>query len=272
MSIFWTILLILSGFLILGLFVGAGYGRSRPQDPLGPFNGLVYLLGRWYAQTVHQLRVKSDPGALDDLSGPLIVVCNHTAGVDPILVSLSLPTRVRWIMADDMRVPWLNWFWNWHGVIFIARNRHGRTGLRSARKHLHNKGVIGIFPEGRIERPAQRLLPFAPGVGVLVKRTGARVLPVVIDGTPQADTAWNAIWTSSNAVVHYHTPIDYSESELSAAEIAEDIQRRFQDWTGWPMGSKQSRAKRAAPVIQSEHTIERTAINPKDSKLARRMA
>ena len=272
MSIFWTILLILSGFLILGLAVGAAYGRSRPQDPLGPFNGLAYLLGRWYAQTVHQLRIETDSGALDDLSGPLIVVCNHTAGVDPILVSLSLPTRVRWIMADDMRVPWLNWFWNWHGVIFIARNRHGRTGLRTARKHLHAKGVIGIFPEGRIERPAHKLLPFAPGVGVLVKRTGARVLPVVIDGTPQAETAWNAIWTSSNSVVHYHTPIDYSDSDLSAAEIAEDIQRHFQDWTGWPMGTKRARTNaRKANTIQDD-SMESEILSAGDSSLARKLA
>jgi len=272
MTIFWTILLILSGFLILGLAVGTGYGRSRPQDPLGPFNGLVYLLGRWYAQTVHQLRVQTDPGALDDLSGPLIVVCNHTAGVDPILVSLSLPTRVRWLMADDMRVPWMNWFWNWHGVIFIARNRHGRTGLRTARKHLHARGVIGIFPEGRIERPAHRLLPFAPGVGVLVKRTGARVLPVVIDGTPQADTAWNAIWTSSNSVVHYHTPIDYSESGLSAAEIAEDIQRHFQNWTGWSVGTKGSPRSARFAKPATDMAAESLPVSSDGSKLTRRMA
>ncbi|MCA9303225.1 MAG: 1-acyl-sn-glycerol-3-phosphate acyltransferase [Phycisphaerales bacterium] len=272
MSILWTILLVVGGFFALGLAVGAAYGRSRPQDPLGPFNGLAYLLGRWYAQTVHQLRVETDSGALDDLSGPLIVVCNHTAGVDPILVSLSLPTRVRWLMADDMRVRWMNWFWNWHGVIFIARNRHGRTGLRTARKHLHANGIIGIFPEGRIERPAHKLLPFAPGVGVLVKRTGARVLPVVIDGTPQADTAWNAIWTSSSSVVHYHSPIDYSDSDLSAAEIAEDIQRRFQDWTGWPVGTKRTRRSMAQLDPMLDDIMESAGLNADDSSLARRLA
>ncbi len=238
MSIEWIIILSLGSIAALFLLAGAMYGQSRLQDPLGPVTGMIYLLGRQYTKSVHQLRVYEDPGALDDLAGPIIVVCNHTAGVDPLLVSLSLPSRVRWLMADDMRLPWLDWFWNWQGIIFIARNRHGRTGLRKARKHLHDGGIIGIFPEGRIERPAEHLLPFASGVGVLVRRTGARVLPVVIQGTPQVEPAWNALWTTSNSSVHYHTPIDYTDTDLTAAEISQDIQSRFQEWTGWPLTSK----------------------------------
>jgi 1-acyl-sn-glycerol-3-phosphate acyltransferase len=253
-SITWTVILILGGIVALVLIAGAMYGRSRTQDPLNPITGLAYLLGRHYAKTVHQLRVFEDPGTLDDLEGPLIVVCNHTAGVDPLLVSLFMPTRVRWLMADDMRVPWLDWFWKWHGIIFIARNRHGRSGLRKARTHLNEKGVIGIFPEGRIERPSRQLLPFAPGVGVLVRRSGARVLPVVIDGTPQVEPAWNALWTASNASVHYHTPIDYSDTDMSAAEITDDIQRRFQEWTGWAFSTHERSSSSAVAPSDTEDT------------------
>ncbi len=236
MNELWIIFSALGVLIVLACLCGAAYGRSRPQDPLGPLNGLVYLIGRHYAKSVHQLRVTVEPGAFDDLTGPLIVVCNHTAGVDPILVSISMPSRVRWLMADDMRVPWLNWFWKWHGIIFIARNRHGRAGIRNARKHLHAQGIIGIFPEGRIERPARTLLPFASGVGVLVRRTGARVLPVVIEGTPQTEPAWNALWTASNSSVYYHEPIDYAGMNMDATEITADLEARFKQWTGWEMG------------------------------------
>jgi hypothetical protein len=56
--------------------------------------------------------------------------------------------------------------------------------------------VIGVFPEGRLERPERHLLPFLPGLGVMIKRTRASVLPIVIEGTPQTETAWASVLAS----------------------------------------------------------------------------
>ena len=227
-----VILVVVSVFL--GCYLGGKAYGTKWVPAMGPLDGLFYLIGFGYARGMHDLQVQAEDGAFDDLGGPMIVVSNHTAGVDPILVSLSVPTKISWLMADDMRLPGMGWFWNWAGVIFIARNRHGRTGLRKARKHLDEGGVIGIFPEGKIERPAKQLLKFAPGVGVLVKRSGARVLPVIIEGTPtEAVNAWDSLWTRSNTRVRVMKPIDYSDSGMSNAQIAEDLHRRYEEWTGW---------------------------------------
>ena len=232
--------------LIAGLMIAGGqYGRSKSPQ-VGVFDGLMYLIGFLYSKIVHRVEFDVEDGAFDDLDGPFIVVCNHTAGVDPFLVSAVVPRRVRWLMAEDMRVRWLSWFWGWAGIIFVARNRHGRSGMRRAKAHLLEDGMIGIFPEGKIERPAGRLLPFASGVGVLVKRTGARVLPVVISGTPYTPTAWESLWTSSNARVRVMKPIDYKELGLGNAEIARDLEQRFQDWTGWELGSRKHHEESAA--------------------------
>jgi 1-acyl-sn-glycerol-3-phosphate acyltransferase len=231
------LILIATACVVAGLMIAGGqHGRSKTPQ-VGVFDGLMYLIGYLYARIVHRVEFEVEDGAFDDLDGPFIVVCNHTAGVDPFLVSAVVPRRVRWLMAEDMRVRSLAWFWNWAGIIFVARNRHGRSGMRRAKAHLLEDGMIGIFPEGKIERPAGRLLPFAPGVGVLVKRTNAKVLPVVISGTPYTSTAWESLWTGSNARVRVMKPIDYKEMGLGNAEIAHDLERRFQDWTGWELGS-----------------------------------
>ena len=228
----WVILVLIT-VILAGVVGGKTYGRKWLPE-LGVLDGLFYLFGFGYARGMHDLKVDVEVGAFDDLGGPMIVVSNHTAGVDPILVSASVPTKISWIMADDMRVRGMGWFWNWAGVIFIARNRHGRTGLRKARKHLDDGGVIGIFPEGKIERPAKQLLRFAPGVGVLVKRSGARVLPVIIEGTPtEAANAWDSLWTRSNTRIRVMKPIDYKDTGMTNAEIAEDLHARYQAWTGW---------------------------------------
>lgn len=231
----WIVSIALAA-VVLPLLAG-WFAARRLHDPTDPATGLLYLLGRIYAKLVHRLTVDTEPGALSDLSGPLIVVCNHTAGVDPILVSSACPRRVAWIMAEDMRLPKLDWFWNWQRVIFVNRTKEGRKGLRQARQVLASDGCIGIFPEGRLERPHGRLLPFNPGVGMLVKRTNARVLPVIVDGTPEADNAWQSIWKRSDARVRFMRPVSYAESSLSAAEIAADLQHRFAGWTGWPVAS-----------------------------------
>src|SRR5690606_15597843 len=111
-------------------------------------------------------------------AGPLIVVANHTAGVDPILTSAACPFQIRWIMAQDMRLPWLNWFWRWQRVIFVSRTGRDRGSVREALAHLKDGGVIGIFPEGGLERPPRQILPFRRGVGLLIAKAGVPVLPV----------------------------------------------------------------------------------------------
>lgn len=228
----WVILVLI--LVVLAAVVGAKTFGKRWTPNLNVLDGLLYLIGFGYARGMHDLMVEEEDGAFDDLGGPMIVVSNHTAGVDPILVSAAVPTKICWLMADDMRIRGMGWFWNWAGVIFIARNRHGRTGLRRARTHLDDGGVIGIFPEGKIERPAKQLHKFAPGVGVLVKRSGARVLPVIIEGTPtEAANAWDSLWTRSNTRVRVMKPIDYKDSGMSNAEIAQDLHRRYVEWTGW---------------------------------------
>jgi hypothetical protein len=76
------------------------------------------------------------------------------------------------------------------------------------------------------------------GVGLIVKRTGARVLPVVIEGTPDVELAWSSLVHPSRATVRVLPTLDYSKSDLAADEIARDLQARYADWTGWRVHSR----------------------------------
>lgn len=194
--------------------------------------GLVWGAVRLYCRLVHRIRVRG----LENLPSarPLIVVANHTSGVDPLLIAAACPFEVRWIMALDMRHPWGEFVWRWARVIFVNREVPSSAGTREAIQHLKEGGVIGVFPEGGIERPHGRVLPFMPGVGFLIKKTGALVLPVVLEGTPDVDPAWHSLRRFSRAVVNIMPPIDYRTSGLGAAEIAQDLQRRFEGWVEGP--------------------------------------
>lgn len=225
--------------------VACGYAaRALTRSPTPDAVGLsvVWYLARAYARLIHRLRVEGREHALA-ARGPLIIVANHTAGVDPVLIQSVCPVFIRWVMAQDMRLPRFEWFWRALDIIFVDRRTGEVGGTREAVRHLREGGVLGIFPEGGLERPARRILPFLPGVGLIIKRTGARVLPVIVDGTPECDPAWASLWRPSRSRLRFMPPIDYRGTTLTSHQIAEDLRARFAAWTGWPMSDGGSAAR-----------------------------
>lgn len=221
----------------------------RPGDVL---TGFIVRGIRLYARLLHHMRIVGAEHIPPTMTpGPLIVVANHTAGVDPILIQAACPFEIRWLMAEDMRVAWMDRVWNWARVIFVDRShKGGAAGLRTAIAHLREGGVIGLFPEGRLERPPRHLYPFLPGVGVLIARTGAPVLPIVVDDAPHAEPAWASLWTPSSSIVRAMPPIHYAPSS-TPRHIVDDLRRRYQQWTGWPDGAPEP-GSHDEPLLPSE--------------------
>lgn len=223
--------------LVLAALAGLGVLYDRIMDnPRGDFeSGVLFFLARVYLRLVHGLRVRGRRHIPKDrYPGPLIIVANHTAGVDPIAIQAHLPFFIRWVMAADMRVPVLEWFWRRWRIIFVNREQRDGQAVREALRELKDGGVIGIFPEGALERPPRQVLRFQEGIGLLIRKSKAPVLPVIVDGAPQYDPAWASLWRTSQTVVRFCPIIRYEDSGLSAKEIAEDLRTRFVKWTDWP--------------------------------------
>ena len=205
---------------------------TNPRGDL--VTGLVLMGMSVYARVVHRLVARNAehvPATIK--AGPLIIVANHTAGVDPLLIQSVCRFEIRWVMAQDMRFPLFDPFWRWSGIVFVDRTTGDVNGTRAALRHVREGGVLGIFPEGGLERPPRIIRPFHRGIGFIIKKTGARVLPVVVEDTPQTDPAWASLWRLSRSKITFMPIIDYSESGLRAGDIAEDLRARYLEWTGW---------------------------------------
>lgn len=217
------------------LLVWVGQAAQRgPRNDLA--TGLVWIAVKAYLRLVHRARfegLENVPRGRDP--GPLIITANHTAGIDPMLVQAAVPFYVRWMMARRMMIPSLYWLWDWLEIVPVAGGGKELASARQAMRTVQGGAVLGIFPEGGIERPARHLLPFVPGVGLIIAKTGAPVLPLVIDGTPASDTAWGSLTRFSRSRVRVMPMINYSKSGLKPDQIAADLQRRYQEWTGWPV-------------------------------------
>ncbi len=231
--------LIILGFAGL-LFLAMGLIWTIRRTPARtPHDAVLHVFGRAYARLFHRLSFHGrEHIPADARPGPMIVISNHTAGIDPILIAAACPFEIRWVMAQDMRARRLEWLWRWQNVIFVSRSGRDRSAVREALRHLEQGGVIGIFPEGSLERPARQVRPFRRGVGLMIHRSRARVLPLVVDGTPQVDPAWASLWRRSNSSITAHEIIDYSSLGMGGAEIAEDLRNRFLAWTGWPANNE----------------------------------
>ncbi|MBX3386706.1 MAG: 1-acyl-sn-glycerol-3-phosphate acyltransferase [Phycisphaeraceae bacterium] len=240
-------MLVAAGAWLLWALASARLARNNPR--LEPVAGAFMFMLRLYARLVHRLRIEGrEHIPRSRTPGPLIVVANHTAGIDPILVQVACPFEVKWLMARDMMIqgaagPWAaaEELWEFTGVIPVNRDdsRGDATAARAALAHLKAGGIVGVFPEGAIARPRATILPFNPGVGLLARRSGAPVLQVVIDGTPDRPTAWGSLARPSRSRLRFLPPKTFTAAEAPEA-VAKALEDRLVDATGWPRAERQA--------------------------------
>ena len=114
-------------------------------------------------------------------TGPAIVMINHIAFVDPVIVLGVLPRNiVPLAKVEAYRVPVFGLFpWLWE-VIPVHRGEIDRKALRSAEEVLRAGEIVLVAPEGTRHPTLQR---GKEGIAFLAHRTGAPIVPVAVDGT-----------------------------------------------------------------------------------------
>jgi 1-acyl-sn-glycerol-3-phosphate acyltransferase len=240
MSVPQVLLALLAIYLVLvalaWLVVVPFLGRHPGVDPT---TGLMQWIVRIYCRVWHRARfsrlehVRTAARARDGL----IVVSNHTGAVDPLVIQSQCPFIIRWLMASEMMIPQLDWFWRRQKVIPVNRDGRDTSALRAAIRHVRHGGCVGIFPEGRIVQPPREIRPFVPGVGALVAKTQAPVLVCWVSGTPDTPIMSEALASRSHARVVYLDVIEFAEND-SPETITAALRRRIHEASGWPLNDE----------------------------------
>jgi 1-acyl-sn-glycerol-3-phosphate acyltransferase len=115
-------------------------------------------------------------------SGPLIVVGNHFNFLDPLAVIHTMPFPIEFIGGRQApNAPGVfGWIRNLYGILPATRGGSSRDVLLRAQRILQAGGVLVVFPEGGSW--ATVLRPPRPGAALLAARSGARILPIGLDG------------------------------------------------------------------------------------------
>jgi 1-acyl-sn-glycerol-3-phosphate acyltransferase len=123
-------------------------------------------------------------------SGPLIVVGNHIATMEVVLMVVYAPWQIEMLGPGDITPPpAMDAIARFHGYIPINRGNPDRQALTQALDVLRQGGILGMFPEGGIWDPGA--MEAKRGVAWLSQRAHAPILPIGFGGL---EGAMNAVF------------------------------------------------------------------------------
>lgn len=114
-------------------------------------------------------------------SGPFIIVANHSSLLDPIILGMSIRPKIIFVAAAYLfEIHWLGYLLRKANSIPV-QGENDISSLKRALKILRAGGVLGIFPEGGIDRQKDNL-PVKAGAAFLATKIGVPILPIKIKG------------------------------------------------------------------------------------------
>ena len=113
-----------------------------------------------------------------------ILAGNHKSNLDCFMVILSTRRCVHFLAkAELFKLSFLNWFFRNSGLIPVYRNGKDKKALEAAIEYLKNNKLVGVFPEGRLNKKSRTtVLPFKIGAVKMAKETGKPIIPFTIKG------------------------------------------------------------------------------------------
>lgn len=114
--------------------------------------------------------------------GSIILAGNHTNYFDCILIASATKRCVHYLAKDELMKPPLNLIFKNLGIIPVNRRQKDKAALESAEAVLKEGKVIGIFPEGTINRTDDVIMPFKFGAVKMAYETNTKIVPFVITG------------------------------------------------------------------------------------------
>jgi len=168
----------------------------------------VYCFGRllWRIEIVGSSRQKNRRSNFGDTGA--VLVANHRNALDPFFLQLACGRRVHWMVASEyfknaVFGPVLRTFQA------IPTNRSGSdsASMKTAIRLASEGQLVGMFPEGRINRTTRPILKIRTGAGLVAAKANCPLLPCWIEGAPQGWDVWSGWFTASRIRIHVGQPL-----------------------------------------------------------------
>lgn len=108
--------------------------------------------------------------------GPLLILSNHLSDCDPVFVHISAIKPMHFMAKSELfEMKILGPLIRFVNTFPVQRGKPDRTAIRHAVDLLKHGQRVGMFPEGQLAEDG-KLQPVLPGVGLIVKMSGAPVV------------------------------------------------------------------------------------------------
>jgi 1-acyl-sn-glycerol-3-phosphate acyltransferase len=139
--------------------------------------------------------------------GPGIVMINHIAFVDPLVVLANLPRNVVPLAKiEAFHYPVIGIFPKIWAAIPVMREGFDREAIRQALKVLEAGELLLMAPEGT-RNPS--LQDAKEGVAYLGSKSGVPIIPVVITGTEGFPSISPSRWRREGALIQVGSPFRF---------------------------------------------------------------
>jgi 1-acyl-sn-glycerol-3-phosphate acyltransferase len=199
--------------------------RRSPFSPVqSVVYAIVYLVARvlWRASIHGRFPIPPGQGA--------VIICNHRSSLDPSFVALTVPRVVHWLVAREYcEFLLFRRLLRLCGSIPTNRGGVDTAATKAAIRIVEQGGLVGLFPEGRINRTGQTLLPGHPGAAMIALKTRAPVVPCYIRGAPYDGTSLGCLLMPASVRLTIGQPIDLSAyfDRASDRELFDELTVRF---------------------------------------------
>jgi len=149
-------------------------------------------------------------------TGGVILASNHASFLDPPLVGSGLKRGINYMARESLfRFPGIGALLRSWSAVPVDRDGGGAAGLRTILDRLLAGGGIILFPEGTRTFDG-KLLPARSGIGLVVAKSTAPVVPVRVFGTYEAYGRHVTFPRPKRIAVKYGQPMNFEKLRAEA--------------------------------------------------------
>jgi len=151
---------------------------------VNPYYWLGYRLSCLIGRLFFRLRIIHRERMIQ--TGPVILAMNHQSYLDPPLAGITCDRAIYFLARRTlMDVPVLGWLLPKLNVIPVNQEGIDRSALKALIRVLKSGNAALVFPEGSRTLDGD-LQPAQPGLGLVIAKTLAPVVPMRIFGAHEA--------------------------------------------------------------------------------------
>ena len=179
---------------------------------MNPYYWVGYHGSRLLAQLFFGFRIIHRERMIQ--KGPVIVAMNHQSFFDPPLAGNACDRAIYFLAKKSLlNVPILRWLLPKLNVIPVDLEGNDRSALKALIRILRAGECALVFPEGA-RTPDGTLQPPLPGLGLVIAKTRAPVVPMRIFGAFDAWPIGGKIRPGRKITIVVGEPLIFSESDL----------------------------------------------------------